>query len=289
MDDSTRATGTTGSVGAALMSKAGYATALEAYDAAVCGAVAVSQAIAGRMVAPHVGYAAKVFTRICGHGIALIRATPRSRWVKSDSEFWDFISIAGHCRALLEGQLLLWYVIRPPESPEEWSARLNVMHLNDCCQRIKVLSYIESADVAGLSAQAKELRERLQQNRWFLKLSPKLQRRLLTGDWLAVSARDEQLAEAGWKKKDFYVLWHFLSQYIHVLPMSFYRIEPNGRGTGIENETDRGYICWMLNDSASIVTACVDRMIQEFPDAAAVRKGVESEFSPGPASNRHKP
>jgi hypothetical protein len=163
------------------------------------------------------------------------------------------------------------------------------MHLNDCCQRVKVLSYIESADIAGLSAQAAELRERLQQNSWFLNLAPKLQKQLLTGDWLTVTARDEQLAAAGWEKKDFYVLWHFLSQYIHVLPMSFYRIEPNGRGTGIENETDRGYISWMLNQSTEMLTACVDRMIQEFPDAATMRRGIESTFSPGPASNRPKP
>src|SRR5260370_834427 len=79
MDDSTDSTGTTGPVGAALTSKEGYATALKAFDAAICEAVAVSQGIAGRMVAPHVGYAARVFTRICGHGIALIRAAPRSR------------------------------------------------------------------------------------------------------------------------------------------------------------------------------------------------------------------
>jgi hypothetical protein len=116
-----------------------YLEALKAFDAAVCEAIAVSQAAAGIFAPAHKGYATKIFTRVCGYSTALIRAVPRSRWVHSDSEFWDFGSVAGYCRAIFEGQLLLWYVIKQPVSDDEWSARLNVMHLNECSRRIEIL------------------------------------------------------------------------------------------------------------------------------------------------------
>jgi hypothetical protein len=263
-----------------------YLAALKAFDIAVCEAIAVSQAIAGRMATPHVGYATRIFTKICCHAIAIIRAVPRSRWVRSDSEFWDFTAIAGYCRSIIEGQLLLWYVIKKPENDEEWSARLNVMHLNDCSRRIKILGdVIDSEHLKGLSAQADEIRSRLTQNNWFCKLDQGLRKRLLSGDPLKITARDEQLEELSWDKKEFYMLWHFLSQYAHILPLSFYRLEANGRGTGIENDTDRGYLHTMFELCTKILAACVDRMVKEFPDAASVRRGINSKFSPGPAHN----
>jgi len=36
--------------------------------------------------------------------------------------------------------------------------------------------------------------------------------------------------------------YDLLSQHTRVLPLSFYCMERNGRGTGIENELDRGYM-----------------------------------------------
>jgi hypothetical protein len=225
-----------------------YRAALKSFDASVCEALAVSQAIAGRIAAPHAGYATRIFTRLCGNAVALIRAAPKSRWTHSDSEFWDFSAIAGYSRSIVEGQLLLFYLIKEPESPEEWSARLNVMHLNDCCRRMKILDgVIDDAEMAQFSAQAEEIRERLRGNLWFCALDQKLQKKLLLGDMLIISTRDEQIAELGWNKREFYSLWHLLSQCTHILPLSFYRLEPNGRGTGIENDFDRAYIYMMLS------------------------------------------
>lgn len=264
-----------------------YRAALKTFDACVCEALAVSQAIGSRIAAPHAGYATHVFTRICGHAVALVRAAPKSRWTRSESEFWDFSAIAGHGRSIIEGQLLLHYVAKTPEDPEEWSVRLNVMHLNDCSRRIKILEgVVDPAEIAAFSVQAEEIRERLRGNSWFLKLDQKMQKRLLSGDSLTITTRDEQLEELGWDKREFYTLWNLLSQYTHVLPLSFYRLEPNGRGTGIANDFDRAYIYMMLDLCAKALADCVDRMVAEFPDTAWARKGIDSKFSPGPSRNR---
>jgi hypothetical protein len=161
------------------------------------------------------------------------------------------------------------------------------MHLNDCSRRIKILDGMaDTAEIAAFSAQAEEIRDRLRGNPWFSGLDQKVQKQLLSGDMLTVTTRDEQIEELGWEKREFYMFWNLLSQYTHVLPLSFYRLEPNGRGTGMENDFDRTYIGMMLDMCAKILADCVDRMVKAFPDTAWARRGIDSKFFPGPSRNR---
>ena len=97
-----------------------YTAALQKFDAAICEATAVSQAMANRYVASNVGYASYVFTHMCGTGIAMMRATPLSRWVRSDFDHWQFAAVAGYARALLDGYILFGYIrISPPLEPSD--------------------------------------------------------------------------------------------------------------------------------------------------------------------------
>ena len=264
-----------------------YVRLLDAYDAALCELFASSRAGAHRYVPLHIGYASKVLIKLCTHAGALMRGLPKSRWGNTECEFWAFSEFAPHCRSIFETQLLFWYLLKTPLNEDELKARVNVMHLNDCCGRIKMLKEIWSAnEQATYVAQAEELRDRLSTNNWFVALPPKLQGRLLSGEYLTISTRDELLAEVGWDRREFYLLWHTLSQYIHALPVSFYRMESSGRGTGVENDADRGHLCLMLELCTQAVSKCTDRWVEIFPDVAAVRQGVKSKFSPGPISNR---
>ena len=117
----------------------------------------------------------------------------------------------------------------------------------------------------------------------------KLQKKLLTGDYLTIPTRDQQLDELGWDRREFYSRWNVLSQYTHILPFAFYRMEANGRNTGVENDFDRTYIFVALIQCTAILNEGVDRMIEIFPDVAEVRKGLNSKFSPGPRRNLPKP
>ena len=62
-------------------------------------------------------------------------------------------------------------------------------------------------------------------------------------------------------------------------------MEPNGRGTGLENETDKTYTIQAFEICAAILSDATDRMVENFPDAADPRKGIASKFQPGPAPN----
>ncbi|CAI8867105.1 hypothetical protein [Pseudomonas chlororaphis] len=267
-----------------------YNASLMKFDHATCEAVAVSQSIGTQMAEAHIGHSTYIFARLCNHAISMISGVPRSRWVRADFEQWDFGSAAGHSRAILEGYLLFIYIVETPSSQEEWSTKINVMFLNDCVRRIKMMTNIgAAADFDGMEQQAEELRGRLNSNPWFQALSSQVKKRCLSGDNLMIPSRDEMLARAGWDKETFYAYWDLLSQYAHVLPISFFRMEPNGRGTGLENDTDKGYLATMLDMCADTLVSATDLMTEAFPDTATARQGLKSKFDPGPRSNRPIP
>lgn len=263
---------------------------LEDFDSTLCEAIAVSQAQAGRYTDLNIGYGSRVFAKICSHGTAMIRAAPLSRWVNSESENWDFNCVAGHARAILEGCLLFNNLMKKPGSDDELKARINILHLNDCTRRIELMSDIEANDlIPGLEEQQRELHTRLQQNNYFQSLPSATKARCLKGKNLTIETRDEGLAELGFSKGQFDGIFDLLSQHTHILPLSFYRLEPNGRGTGIENETDRGYISFTLGMCSGLLKAATDKVVAQFADIVDVRKGIDSKFSPGPVSNRPQP
>jgi hypothetical protein len=217
----------------------------------------------------------------------MIRAAPRSRWVRSDFEHWAFSCVAGHARAIIEGQLLFLYLFETPASTDEWSAKLNVMHLNDCTRRIKFFTNLGSAEVeiAAFKTKAEEISGRLKANPFFNLLPEPTQNKCLAGEFLMIPTRNEMLEKAGWDRSHFNAAFDLLSNHTHILPMSFYSMEPNGRGTGIANEADCVYIAMFLEICADILRATTDSMVDAFPDVANVRLGKKSTFSPGPKEN----
>ncbi|WP_455831494.1 hypothetical protein [Pseudomonas fluorescens] len=263
-----------------------YNKALTKLDVATCEAMAVSQAIDVENSELHLGFSVQIFKKLCSHAVALICAVPRSRWVKSDFENWDFACAAGQSRAIIEGYLLFLYLTKTPSCDAEWSARLFVLYINDCTRRAKMMSNVGVDEHANdWTRQAEELRQRLKANPWFITLDEKVKKRSLAGDNLMISSRDEMLEQAGWERAHFYAIWDLLSQYAHVLPMSFTRMEPDGRGSGAANEADIDYLTATISWCADTVHSATNLIAAAFPTTAMVRQGLDSKFEPGPKPN----
>ncbi|WP_128621845.1 hypothetical protein [Pseudomonas aeruginosa] len=265
-----------------------YNDALLKLDVVTCEAMAVSQAIREESSDLHMEFSAQVFKRLCAHSMAIICALPRSRWVASDFENWDFACIAGHSRALLEGCLLFRYLAKTPSCNAEWSARLYVLYINDHSRRAEMMTRVRAEEeAADWIRQADELRERLGPNPWFQALDGKTKKRSLAGDNVTISTRDEiiEYAYAGLDKASFYAVWNLLSQYSHVLPMSFTTTENNGRGSGLPNQADLDYMTTTASLAADTLHNATNLMTDAFPDAQSVRNGIESKFTPGPKAN----
>lgn len=264
----------------------GYRKRLSEFDAAVCDAIAVSQASAERLAYPAVGYSTHVFSRICAHAQALMCAAPKSRWVRREFEIWDVSTVASHARSILEGYLLFRYLADAPDDLDTQRAYVQVMHLYDCMKRIKILPHVlPDENIEGMKTQAQEIKARLEGIEYFQQLDPKLKKDLLNGKWLMITPQRELIARLEIDQSDFDFFWNYLSQYTHVLSFTFYRMEPNGRGTGVENDFDRDALCMVLEFCTGLMVAAVDRMIELFPDAIDARQGLDSKFSPGPTKN----
>lgn len=263
-----------------------YKSALSKLDAAVCDAIAVSQASANQMAAPNWSLATKVFARLCGAGMAMMRAAPLSRWIRSDFENWDFGAVAGQACGLLDGALLFFYLVEPPKSDAELQVRIEVLNINDCSRRIELHRNLGSLkDVASFEKQKGELQQRLKANEFFLSLPKAFQNQCIDGNVLMIDSRDQILDALGYPKNHFDALYDLWTQHLHVLPMSFYRMEPNGRGTCLENSTDSAYLIQAFEVCAALLSDATDCMVEHFPEAADSRKGIESKFQPRPVTN----
>lgn len=266
-----------------------YRERLLAFDAAVCEAIAVNQVCAGRSEAPAVGYSTHVFARICSHAQAMMCAAPKTRWVRRDFEIWDVSTIASHARSILEGYLLFRYLADAPEDLDIQRAYVQVMHLYDCKKRIKILPHVlPDDDIAGFHEQASEITARLERIEYFSSLDPKLKRELLAGKWLMITPQKDLIAKLKINQAEFDFFWNYLSQYTHVLSFTFYRVEQNGRGTGLENDFDRDALCMVIGFCSGLLVTAVDRLVELFPDAAEARQGLNSKFAPGPTKNLPK-
>lgn len=260
-----------------------YHLAIRNIDIATCEACAVSNAIGVREAIANKGWSTYIFTRLCSHATALIAAAPISRWSKREYESWDITAIAPHARALIEGEILFYYLSKTPVSQDEWSAKLNVMHLNDCIKRMEITTSDEFENgLPFYSEQRDEITARLNGNGYFQSLDSGTIKRCLAGKALTIQPRDILLSEMGISPKEFKMLFDLLSHYTHILPMSFYRMEPNGRGTGCLNETDFHYMCLFLNLCTEVLTRCTDIIVDLFPDVKSKRKGLKSKVSIGP-------
>jgi len=260
-----------------------YHQALRMCDIATCEAKAVGQALAGRYEKPYKGWSSNIFTRLCIHAGLVMRNAPKSRWFKTDYELWDYSCIAPHVRAIMEGELLLFYIAQPPSSEEEWLVKLKIIHLNDCNRRIKLFEASKNEkDLNFFKSEKEKLVSDLSELDYFNKLPADIKKKSVQGKILTIQSRDELLTLCGIDSETFNPIFDHLSHYTHILPYSFYRIEPNGRGTGVINDTDKSFIYSGLIAAADSMTRCTDIMVELFPDAKNKKKGLKSKFTPGP-------
>lgn len=270
-----------------VLSDSDYDDALGKLDVATCEAMAVSQTINGDAAPRHVAFSVEIYKRICRHAVALISAVPRSRWVTADFENWDFACAAGQSRAVMEGYLLFRYLVRAPSSHDEWMTKFLVVYLNDRVRRAKMMTDLGATEAAERwASEVQELQERLNSNPWFLALARDVRKGCLSGKYLMTQSRDQVLEMAGLEVDQFNAIWDLLSQYSHMLPMSFTSSEPDGRGSGDENQEDKDYIGTTIACCADILNTATDILTMEFPEVVEVRRGIESRFRQGPISNR---
>jgi hypothetical protein len=129
--------------------------------------------------------------------------------------------------------------------------------------------------IRGFERQAAELRERLRGNEFFQKLLVKQQNKFLSGKHAYIYALEEIGVKAGVEIELFRWLFRFLSNHVHGLPLSFYRIQEDGRGRGLHTTAEEGYTSLCLSFSMTLLVGARDEIEAMFTpvleEAAGVR------------------
>lgn len=253
---------------------ANYLETLDVFDNVVRDCVHVSRHYGG-IPSEHTRqyYASVLFTAMCTRAVSLAVLAPHTPWAVKVIEHWDYASMTGVARTLIETRLMFFYLCVESLDEEEWACRWNVLNLHDCQSRSRLFQELRAVrpeaddNVEGFAADAEMLRDRLRANSFFQALSPKRQAQLLKGE-AAYLLPLEQLAErAGMGRNLYRFLQKLFSTHVHSLPMSFYRIGAD-RGRGLPSSVEEGYTSLTLSACCTMLTAARDEMIVIFGSVA---------------------
>ena len=245
-----------------------YPQVLRQFEALVSAATAVSQGAAGRRSETSRHYWSSVlYTRLCVNSVSLLFLLPRNRFARVLFEHWDFAAVASLARNVFETYLAFYYLCVESVDEDEWNCRWNVFNLHDCLSRRRLFERFgyDTEQVLSFDKDAEDVRGRLRLNRYFRGLSEKKQKLLLKGRNAYLITQDEIINRTNMDANYFRAMYEFLSTQIHGFPMSFYRTGDKNRGRGVENEVERGYICWAVEFTGSLVQRATKEMIELFP------------------------
>ena len=241
-----------------------YLESLDMLDNVVRECIFVSRGYAG-IAAPEGRhyYASVLFVALITRGMSLLNLAPFSPWAAKKIEHWDYASMTGVVRTMIELRAAFHYLCADPCSQDEWYCRWNLFNLHDCVSRIRLFTAQKNDEqVAGFEVQAEELRERLRTNAFFQALDPKRHKKLLHGQTAYLFPLETLMEKAGMEVETFRMLYILFSTHVHALPMSFYRLGGDNpeRGRGLPSPVEEGYSSLCLTLAATLIVASREEM-----------------------------
>ena len=206
-------------------------------------------------------YASVLFTTMITRAVSLLNLAPHSGWALKKIESWDYSSMTGIARTILELRATFHYLCVDKCSEDEWNCRWNIFNLHDCMSRIRMfIAQGVEQQVEGLNLQAEELREKLRSNPFFQALDVKRHKKLLHGQTAYLFPLETMMAKSGMSVETFRWIYVLFSTHVHALPMSFYRIGGDfpERGRGLPSFAEEGYSSLCLSLAASMLVGTRD-------------------------------
>lgn len=246
-----------------------YQERLSALDNVVRHCILVSQASAGIHSLGANYYASFLFTSLCSRGVSLLMLAPHSTWANKTIEHWDFSSLAGITRSILEVRLAFFYLCAEQCSVDEWQCRWNLFNLHDCTSRMSLFQNIPGSDeqLNDFLEQSEKLRLRLTGNDFFTSLPQQKRNKLIKGESAYLSSLEDIAVRAGVDLQNFRLLYKLFSSQVHGLPMSFYRMDEQNRGRGVHSDAEEGYSSLCLSFAVTLLVGARDEMKTIFPIA----------------------
>lgn len=208
-------------------------------------------------------YASVLFTAMITKCVSLLLLAPHTPWADKKIEHWDYSSMTGIARTIMELRIAFHYLCVDPCPEDEWRFRWDLFNLHDCTSRIRMFEALEDADqVKALGEAAEELRSRLGENPFFATVDKKLHKRLLHGQTAYLFPLEVIAERAGINLKTFRWIYVLFSSHVHALPMSFYRVGEEGddQGRGLPSPSEEHYSALCLSMTATLLVATRDEV-----------------------------
>jgi len=248
-----------------------YWIELPKYVAAVDHAIATSQKIAKRPAdSPRQYWASVLFTRLCSAATSALHLCPGSP-ENRNGKHWDFSYLAPVIRSVVQTALMLFYLGTETIGEDESGARLLVMQLRECMERMHFFRNggADRKKLEGFEHQASQLRSELKSNPYFARLPSRLRRSIISGDRANILTDDQILDRLGVLDPQGRGLLRFCSSHADVSPLSYYRTGDKNRGRGEENEIDVHYTATAVAIAREFVQRADSDIELSFRDAPA--------------------
>lgn len=201
-------------------------------------AAALSNKVAGRTVPPRYGWATWIHSRISIQVLS-IQALTKFYIMERQHSTVDHASVVSLSRSILEGHILLSYLLEKDITEEQWQLRKWTMDIHDCVTRMRFLKGIERTepDSSGDKDSREDeerrktldwLRERIQSHPQFGSLGEKIGDEILKGQRIYIYGFRRAAENAGWDKTQWDSVYSYLSTQAHHSPVSFYRLSEAG-------------------------------------------------------------
>lgn len=231
-------------------------------------------------------YASVLFTSLITRGVSLVTLAPHSPWASKVIEHWDYASVAGIVRSMLEARLAFHYLCVDSCSREEWECRWNIFDLHDCTSRKKLFDTMGSdqTEIEKFEKQREELCDRLRSNTFFMSLPTSQQKNLLNGKTAYLFPLEVIAERVGIGIPTFRMMYALFSSHVHSLPMSFYRIGGDNleRGRGLPSPVEEGYTSLFLSFALTLLVGTRDEVHSIF--ASCLPPSLEQKDVPVEAS-----
>ena len=221
-----------------------YWTVLPKYVAALNHAITISHKTAGHTSGtPRQYWASVLFTRLCSGATSILHMCPGSPANKAGAS-WDFSSLAPLVRSLVQTCLMHFYLGTESVGEDESRARLLIMQLRDCTERLHFFQNTGASDeqIRGFETTADNIRARLSSDQYFARLPARMRKNLREGNSESILTQDQILDRMRILDQAGRAFLGFISSHADVSPLAYYRTGENNRGRGEENDIDKHYI-----------------------------------------------
>jgi hypothetical protein len=250
-----------------------YWTELPKYIAAVEHAVTISHRTADHPADSARQYWASIlFTRLCSISISILHLCPGTA-VNRDGRHWDFSSLAPLVRNAVRACISLFYLGTEAVDDDESGARVLVMQLSDCTERLHLFQNVRTRaeEIDGFEREAARIRHDLSSNPYFAGLPAPLRESIIKGEIATILTEDQILDRLGVLDADVRGLLTFISSHTDLSPLTFYRTGDKNRGRGEENQVDMHYTAMALDLALDFIIRADADMQALFREALAVR------------------